>query len=159
MYQLYVKTGSPFCTYDFLFLGSFDSPATFFTLTLSGANRSKCSEFISSAQLNVVESLKFGPTGKTAFFSNSYVVYFITNPSERRQYLLFHYFSHLFTYWFAPAIFVLRFLRNRNWFTDSSSLTILLHFRPYCPSPFFTLSHHLNYQDPSLLAVSPYFIV
>ena len=43
------------------------------------------------------------------------------------------------------------------WRTVSSLLMILTTLTTLLPEPFFILSHHLNYEDPSLLTVSSLF--
>ena len=64
--------------------------ATLLTLTLSGSNHSLCCNFFGSAKLNVVDTLIFGPSGKTTFSDPAalYVSSFIYHFQSRHSLLL-----------------------------------------------------------------------
>ena len=138
--------------------------AAFSTLTPFGSNHQLYSEFIGSAQkLKVVENLIFGPTWKTAFFSNFYVVYlYILSSILPKGGTLCCFFTSricLLGIGFSSAIFFLRFPRNRNLCTDSTSLMKLLRLSKsvssslttLLPKPlfYFISSHELSRSESS----------
>ena len=147
LYRLYVNTGSLSCTYSFLFLGNFKSTTTFLTLTLSGSNHLLCSEFIGLARLNVVKNVISGPTGKKAFFSNSYVVYILSSIICKAG--TSSYFSALLTNVCPPARSLILFFRTakssyytgvqflrRSWYYYTYQDQTCRHLRPYYQSTF-----------------------